>query len=132
MLLDTSAWVEYFESSKEGAQVKNILKNYACYTSVISLAEITLWCKKNNADAEAFLKTIKNNSILVPLGKNEAELAGYINFESKKRNKKFGMVDSLIIATARILNLNVLTKDNDFKEFEECILLKNLNDNGAE
>jgi predicted nucleic acid-binding protein len=48
------------------------------------------------------------------LGLNEliVILAGKINYERKRIEKNWGMMDSIILATAQIYNLKVLTKDS--------------------
>lgn len=43
-------------------------------------------------------------------------MAGEINFENKKKIKGWGMSDSIIQATAKLLNADVLTGDEHFRD----------------
>ncbi len=123
MLLDTSAWIDFFEGNKGGGKVKEILENEKCYTSIVSIAEIVNWCVRNNLDKDYYIKVIENNSFVINLKKSIVILAGRINFENKKFIKNWGMLDSFIYATARIYNIKLLTSDHHFKDLQGADIL---------
>lgn len=123
MLLDTYAWVEFFRGTKKGAKVKEVLEQEFCYTCIISLAEITKWCLKNNLTVIKYIEAIQQASVIIPLSNAICALAGKICFETKKEIKDFGMMDALILATAQASGLKVLTGDKHFRDFSNTIML---------
>ena len=114
MLLDTSAWIEFFIGSPEGRQVRKVLEEQDCYTCISSLAEITNWAIKEEADALYLIKTVKQLSTIIAIDEDTAVLAGRLNNERKKTVRKWGMLDSFILATGTLYGLKILTKDRDF------------------
>lgn len=123
MLLDTSAWIEFFEGTGKGERVKDVLNQNKCYTSIVSLAEITNWSLKYNKDTKFLVDTIEKLSSIINMDKSIVVLAGQLNFERKKKNKKWGMLDSFVLATGMIYNLKILAKDPDYKDVNDIELL---------
>ena len=123
MLLDTSAWVEFFIGSVKGKRVKEVLDKDDCYTSIVSLAEVANWALKENIEVLSLVNTIKQLSNIIGLDEDITVLAGKLNFERKKVNKKWGMLDSFIFASGSIYELKILTKDNDFRDLPNVEML---------
>lgn len=123
MLLDTSAWVEFFIGSAKGRRVKEVLDKDDCYTSIVSLAEVANWALREDRDALSLVNNIKQLSNLMELDEDIAILAGKLNFERKKINKKWGLLDSFVLASGAIYGLKILTKDNDFKDVPDVEML---------
>jgi predicted nucleic acid-binding protein len=123
MLLDTSAWVEFFEGTDKGKRVKTVLEQDKCYTSMVSLAEVTNWSLKENKETAFLIDTITKLSTVINIDNEIAVLAGRLNFERKQRNKKWGMLDSLILATGMVYNLKLLAKDPDYKDLPDVEIL---------
>ena len=123
MLLDTSAWIEFFIGSPEGRQVRKVLEEQDCYTSMGSLAEIIDWAIKEEADALYLIKTVKQLSTIIVIDEDIAVLAGRLNNERKKTVKKWGMLDSFILATGTLYGLKILTKDRDFRDLPDVTIL---------
>ncbi len=116
MLLDTSAWIEFFEGTDKGKRVKEVLGQNKCYTSIVSLAEITNWSLKYRKDTAFLIDTMQKLSSIINIDNGISVLAGQLNFERKKINKKWGMLDSFILATGMTYNLKLLVKDSDFRD----------------
>lgn len=123
MLIDSYAWIEFFQGSEKGEKVECILKFTECFTSIVSIAEIIEWCFKNNRDYQDRINRIKTLSKIINLNEEIVELAGKFNFLNKKKIKGRGMLDSLIYSTALIYNLKVLTGDRHFKELDNVEML---------
>ncbi|HVC58306.1 MAG TPA: PIN domain-containing protein [Candidatus Acidoferrales bacterium] len=123
VLLDTSAWIEYFIGSKHGKRVSETLHSGDSNTCIVSIAEVEQWALKNGQDPSLLVEAVDGLSNVVQLDKDIARMAGEINFKRKKAIKKWGMVDSLILATAIKYGLKVLTKDSDFRGLSNTILL---------
>lgn len=125
ILLDTYAWVEYFRGSKKGEIVKKIIKENACFTSAISLAELSQWISKENIDRKKILDFVKKQSIILKLENDLLEKAGIINNHKKTKEKisNFGMIDSIILATAKAYSLKLVTGDKHFASEKESIII---------
>ena len=123
MLLDTSAWIEFFIGGEKGRGVSDALTSGDCSTSIVSIAEVTNWALKEGHDPTLMIDAIERFSNVIPLDITIAKTAGKINFEMKKSVKKWGMMDSFILATAITYRLKVITKDLDFKGLSDIELL---------
>ena len=125
MLLDSSAWIEFFEGTQAGRKVAEFLKNEENFTNVVTLAEIINWCLRNNREdkAELYIEGIKKGSRIIDVDELASVVAGKVNYERKKFVKNWGMIDSLILATGQIYNLKILTKDSQFKDLPNAEIL---------
>lgn len=123
LLLDTSAWIEFFIKSEQGKLVKEYLEKEQCFTSVVSIAEIADWASRQKLDKPKLLKYVINLSQILELNLKTAHLSGLLNFERKKTEKNWGIVDSIILATSQFYDIEILTKDRHFKDLPNVILL---------
>ena len=125
MLLDTSAWVEFFEDTDKREIVWTALKAQKCFTSIVTLAEIANWCFKSNLENELkrYVDGVKANSQLIDANEDILLNAGRLNYERKKFGNKWDMMDSIIVATAQAYGLKILTKDNAFRDLPETEVL---------
>jgi predicted nucleic acid-binding protein len=116
MLLDASAWIELFTGSDKGKYVDVVLAgNEMHYTSMTTLAEVTTWSIRERRDTKSLIEIVSSLTKIIELDKDVAELAGVLDVNRKRVVKRWGMMDSLVLATAIKYNLTVLTKDSDFK-----------------
>ena len=121
LLLDTYAWVEFFNGTTKGEKVKQILKGSACFTSAICLAELSEWIEREKLDRKKIAEVKKLSSIL-ELDSETMELAGILKVKKRKTAKGFGLIDAIILATAKQYNLKIVTGDKHFKE-ENALML---------
>ena len=121
-IIDSYAWVEYFRGSREGDIAKEYIENKSCATASITIAELS---EKYNREKKEFgidLQFIMSRNKIINLDKEIAELAGKINFDNKKKIKNWGMADSIILATSKILNSKVITGDEHFRNLNAIML----------
>lgn len=123
MLLDSYSWIEFFLGSEKGKKVEQIIEENECFTSIVSIAEIIEWCYKNNKDCNYRINIIKQYSKILDLNEEIVLLAGKINFENKKKIANWGMLDSLIYASALLYDLIVLTGDRHFSGLKNAEML---------
>ncbi len=125
MILDTSAWVELFEDTEKSEQVTEALRKGNCFTSIVTVAETADWCAKKGLQSKLndYVDMIKTGSQLLGLDESISRMAGELNQKRKKEGKKWGMIDSMIVATAQIYGLKVLTKDNAFRDLPDAKML---------
>lgn len=121
VLIDSWAWIEYIKSSKAGEKVKQILEEEQdILTSSINLAEVY---RKLLADmpreSHQLCQKIMKCAIIIPVSSEIALHAAKI-----KHEKKMGMADAIVAATAEKEHAQILTGDPDFKDFANVIFLK--------
>ena len=114
-LLDTSVWIEYFKGSESGLIIKKIIEENEVYTSAITIAEISKWFSENGKDNGTALKQLKNNSITLYPNEEILVESGKKYTGLRKINKKIGMIDVIIYISSQLYNLELITKDLDFK-----------------
>jgi len=124
MLLDTSAWVEYFKDTERGRSIASMFETkQVFFTCSITIAEISVWCNKNKESSSKFIQKIKNFSELLDMSEDALIESGRIYNEQRRINGKIGLIDCLIYSTAQIHGLTLLTKDNDFKGMENVVTI---------
>jgi len=127
VLLDTSALVEIFRSSAGSARFRKIMAEIGdeeAYVSVIQLAEIADWATKNGASPEGRVDAVKEFARIVPL--DERIYLGASEIKHRRRNAghdSFGLIDGIILATARSIGQRVLTIDKDFSGESDCLVI---------
>ena len=127
MLIDTSAWIEYFMGTREGEKVRDVVESdRVLYTSPVIISEVlsksirTDGLEKGKERAEF----IAERCVVVPIDEEIGLLAGKIHGEMKTKDKSFGMIDAIILATARHKKIKVLTKGRHFEGLEEAVMLE--------
>jgi len=120
VLIDSWAWIEYIKGSKNGERVEEILETEkTILTSAMNIAEVY---KKLLADmpkeAQVLCQKILKSAIVIPL---DTEIA--LHAAKIKQEKKIGMADAIVLATAEKTHAKVLTGDSDFKNLSNVIYL---------
>jgi predicted nucleic acid-binding protein len=124
VVLDSFAWIEYFNGTSAGEKVQNLLETARALTPAIVVAELSEKYKRLNREFGPRYDFVKARTSIVPLEEELARVAGEFNFERKKRVKGWGMADSIVLATARRSKSIIVTGDPHFKDLtEETILL---------
>ena len=124
MILDSSAWVELFQGTVKGKEVKSVLEKEENFTSIASFPEIVQWClRTGRPDIVPYLSEVKRISQVLALTETIGLAAGKLNYERKKAGKKWGMVDSIIASTAQAYGLKILTTDNGFRDLPDAEVL---------
>mgnify|MGYP001563981711 CR=1 FL=1 len=125
-IFDTYAWIEYFLGSKKGIIVKNILENSK--NTIITLdsciAEIYLWCLREEKDFEFSFKLIKSCSSLEKIDLSSWIEAAKIRHENRKKISRFGIMDAIILAKQKETGCTILTGDKHFKDLKNVIFLE--------
>jgi predicted nucleic acid-binding protein len=125
ILLDTSAWIEYLASTELGKEVNDLLyQNVGIYTCPLTIAEISVWCHKNNEAPDRYLAKIRELSSMLEITEDILIASGRAYTEERKKGGKIGLVDSIIYTTALFHGLAQWTKDNDFKGLPGAELLR--------
>ncbi|MBI4440023.1 type II toxin-antitoxin system VapC family toxin [Candidatus Woesearchaeota archaeon] len=113
-VVDSYAWVEYFMGTEKGEVVKRYIEKEICATSAITIAEISEKYKREGLRFQGDFNFILSKTKIIDVDSEIAMLSGEISCENKKKIKNWGMADSIILATARMLNARVITGDPHF------------------
>ena len=122
-VIDSFAWIEYFVGSKAGELAKKYIESGESITPTIVIAELSAKYARLKQDFAPKLRFIVLKSRAVALDEDTATLAGTINVERKTKVNRWGLADSIILATARLEKTNVVTGDQHFKDLKESILI---------
>lgn len=124
-VIDAYAWIEYLNGSGEGKKVAEILEDNSneIFTSAATIAEVISKSMRENKDAKIALTHINNLSTVLGVTQEIGILTGQIHFETKKKNKDFGMLDAFVAATSISINAKILTGDKHFKNFKQAVFI---------
>ena len=124
VVLDSFAWIEYFNGTSAGEKVQSFLETGLAVTPAIVVAELSEKHKRLNREFGPKYDFVKARTSVVPLEEELARVAGELNFERKKKVKGWGMADSIVLATARRSGARIITGDPHFRDLtEETITL---------
>jgi predicted nucleic acid-binding protein len=119
VVLDSFAWIEYFNGTSAGEKVQNFLETGVALTPAIVVAELSEKHKRLNREFGPKYDFVKARTSIVPLEEELARVAGEVNFERKKRVKGWGMADSIVLATARRAGSKIVTGNPHLKDLTE-------------
>jgi len=123
-VIDSYAWIEYFRGSSSGDRARQFIEKGSSATASITLAELQeKYLREKWASFETDLRFITTKTSVVPIDREISISGGRINYENKKKIKNWGMADSIILATARVLSAKVVTGDPHFKSIKEAIMI---------
>jgi predicted nucleic acid-binding protein len=121
VLIDSWAWIEFFQGSNAGAAVMGYLDDdQDLIISAVNLAEVYRWILHfyDERIAEEKKAAMKERCLLIDVDEEIAVEAARI-----KHRLKWGLGDSIVYATARREAASVLTGDSDFKGQNDVIFL---------
>lgn len=122
-LIDSYAWIEYFEGSEKGKKAGQFIESGNSITPSICVAEITEKYKSKGMLYDKYLNFIIAKTSIASLDLKTAVVAGEINVNLKKAVKDWGTADSIILATSKLLGLKIVTGDRHFKNMENVVFL---------
>ena len=125
LLIDASAWIEYLEGSRIGEKVNSLLKNKINETYVlpITISEVVSIAERKKADVSTAYQTIIKNAKILELTPRIAKEGGIFHARMRKQIPNFGIMDSLLIVTAKEFKAKLVSKDNHFASFKEAMIL---------
>lgn len=118
-MLDSWCWIEYFSGTNTGKKIAAYIDSeHQLFISVINLAEVYKQglSKRNEKDADSMVSLMMSRCFIIPLEAETALNAAKLNFE-----KKFGLGDSLVYASAKAHSLKLVTGDPHFKKEKDVV-----------
>lgn len=122
--MDTFAWIEYFAGTIHGEKTRPYVEGGDAITPSIVIAEFTDKYEREGIDPEERLSFIKTKSSISQLDESLAEAAGSISARRRKEVRGWGIVDSIVLATARKAGAKIVTGDEHFRDLPEAIMIK--------
>ncbi len=129
-MVDSYAWIEHFIGSEKGRKVDEILADAdEVYTPDTVLAEIARKYLREGIDPQTIdqrLNIVTEASNIICIDAKLAENAAncYLELEANSKKLKLdrpSLFDAIVLATGRLLESNVLTGDQHFKNLEQTI-----------
>lgn len=115
MLIDTSAWVEYFKGTAKGEKVKKFIQTKEqLFINPLTIAELTQWADKNLLDTKSILTIVYDTSEILELSSDLLEISGKRYNLLRPVKQRIGMIDVIIYVSALTYGFSLLTCDNDF------------------
>ena len=128
MILDTSVLIETLRQPPESRVVEMIdraTKDSVRLISVIQVAELCDWAIREGVDPEQTVERALRATLVVPVTRRVAEAAAVLKKERRLEGRaKFGLIDGVILATARAYGERVVSLDSDFKDAQDCVVLQ--------
>ncbi len=123
-VVDSWAWIEYFNATEYGLKAKEIIEKCEIFTSAMTVSELVSKFMKEKKDQEEMIKALVSLSKIVDVDITMARGIGKVHYEVKRINSNFSFGDAAVLHTARESNAKVLTGDPDFKDIKEAEMLK--------
>ena len=124
-IIDTYGWIEYFKGSKKGEIVEKIINNNKNKTITLEccIAEIMLYCLRNNFEFSRALHLIKTNSYVFPVSIDTWLDAARIKFEIRKNRPGFGIIDAILISKQKENKAKIVSGDSHFKGLKGIVYI---------
>ena len=127
IIVDAYAWVEY---ALDGPHAEVINRWFTdadeVFTPASVIGEIKESMLRHNIESSKIsliLAYIRSKSSIINIDADMAERAGEINFNYKKTIKGWGMLDSLVYASATAKDGKILTGDLHFKDLPNVVYI---------
>ncbi|MBI2148722.1 PIN domain-containing protein [Candidatus Woesearchaeota archaeon] len=122
-VLDTFAWVEYFQASKKGEKVKELIENKKVATPIIVIAELADSYFRIGEELGERYNFIISNSTIIDLTSELCIDGARIKNNMRKTEKDFGLIDGIIYAISKKLNARLVTGDPHLKNMNNIVFL---------
>jgi predicted nucleic acid-binding protein len=124
-LIDSFAWFEYFIGSGAGMKAKPNIEAGNAITPTIVIAELADKYAREKMSFSEKLNFILVRTQDVSLDVPIAQQSGMLNKERKRAVKRWGLADSIVMATARARNAKIITGDEHFRDLaDDAIMIK--------
>ncbi len=123
ILIDSSGWIEYFANSKNAdkfyAYIKDVAKK-TTFTPSIVIYEVYKRLNSQLGEEVAIqaVAYIQNYTCEIPLDADLAVIAAEISSQ-----EKLAMADSIIAATARVHDAQIITGDSDLRNIPNAVFI---------
>jgi predicted nucleic acid-binding protein len=116
-LIDSSAWVEFFDGTHLGSTVKRILENPTneCFVCGIVISEVTSKLERRGFDSLEHFQAMKTKATWVDESAEDCHHAGIKHAELKKSISRISYADALLMVLSEKRNMKIVSKDEHLK-----------------
>lgn len=123
-ILDTWAWIEFYTGSEKGEKIYKLLRSdEKCYTSIISLAELSDNYHSGNLQSDHNWEKVKNfveaRTEIIKPDPETCGKAGKTKKEERKNHPDISLMDTIILTQAREKDLKIITGDEHLQDRKE-------------
>ena len=122
VLIDSWTWIEYFKGSKSGEQARKIIEDSEerAVISSVNVAEVYGWILKyyDEGVAEEKRAAMRERAFVCDV---DEEIA--VEAARMRRQKKWGLGDAIVFATAKKSEAVIVTGDPHFRNTGNVIFL---------
>ena len=125
VIVDSYAWIEYFEGSKKGLLVKEIIENEnnEVFCSVLTVSEIVSKCERAGKDSRQYFEAMQSLSRILKIDEKAAIEAGKKHAAIRKNVKNFGLADAFVLVQGEKEKAKILSGDQHFKKMKNAIFI---------
>jgi predicted nucleic acid-binding protein len=124
-VIDSFAWFEYFLGSTWGERARPFIESGKGITPTIVVAELSEKYIRARIPFSDDLNFICMKTRVLPLDTEIATSAGVLSHERKSKVKRWGLADSIVLATAKANDAKVVTGDEHFRDLAtDSIMIK--------
>ena len=124
-MIDSFAWFEYFLGSSAGAKARPFIESSKGMTPTVVIAELSEKYRREDLAFTEDLDFILGKTRVASLDAKIAQKAGALSHERKRKVRRWGLADSIILATAREYKAKIVTGDEHFRDLvDEAIMIK--------
>jgi predicted nucleic acid-binding protein len=124
VVLDSWAWIAYFDGTEAGERVDEAISDSEVFTSPVSIAEVVSKAERKGKDAGEAFDFMVSLSKTVEMDAGFAKEVGRLHAALKRSRPNLSLADAFALQTARSLNARLLTGDPDFEGMKEAEMLK--------
>ena len=128
-VVDSYAWIEYFRGSEAGRRVREFVEGGNSATPAIVVTELSAKLARDiKAGAETDdgrrrrLDFVRSTTPVAVMDGDMAVLAGEVDMKRKERVRNWGLVDSIVLTTARSVGAKVVTGDRHFADLKDEVV----------
>ncbi|HVL48130.1 MAG TPA: PIN domain-containing protein [Candidatus Thermoplasmatota archaeon] len=124
-VLDTWAWVEYFQGSRAGARLRPLIEKGDVATCVLTFAELSdLHARADRPGLEARLAFIARRGPVLDVTREAAQRAGLTKWAQRAARQSLGLGDAIIYEVARENGCDLVTGDEGFRGLDGVRFVK--------
>lgn len=114
-LIDSYAWIEYYDGTEEGLKVKEIIENNKISTPILVFSELSNKFHREGKDFTPLFDFIISKSKILHLQVDVALEAGRFKTKMRKKYKQFSLADSISYLMAKHYDYKLVTGDHHLK-----------------
>jgi predicted nucleic acid-binding protein len=124
ILIDTSAWIEYFKDKSAGLskRVDEILSKYEVYVPKVVIAELIQGSKSERE--VSIIEDFVDAFNIIDQKEDTWIKAGKLSFNLKKKGKNVNLTDCYIAVIAQEYDCQILSLDFHFKDIQKSFNIR--------